>query len=113
MQINVSFDQDVKTLPAGFTAGVQDAVQFLENIYSNPITFNLHVGYGERDGQALGASALGESVYNVHSYTYGQIETAMTNHAQSADQKTAVATLPASDPCRLLCRVCEYQPFYV
>jgi hypothetical protein len=98
MQINVSFDQNVTTLPAGFTAAVQAAVQFLENTYTNPITFNLHVGYGERDGQALGASSLGESVYNVHSYTYAQIETAMTNHAQSADQKAAVATLPASDP---------------
>jgi hypothetical protein len=98
MQINVSFDQDVTKLPAGFATAVQAAVQFLENTYTNPITFNLHVGYGERDGHALGASSLGESVYNVHSYTYAQIETAMTNHAQSADQKAAVASLPASDP---------------
>jgi hypothetical protein len=98
MQINVSFDQDVSTLPAGFTAAVQAAVQFLENTFTNPITFNLHVGYGERDGQALGANSLGESVYNLHSFSYAQIQTALTNNAQSADQKTAVASLPASDP---------------
>jgi hypothetical protein len=98
MQINVSFDQDITKLPAGFTATVQAAVQFLENTYTNPITFNLHVGYGERDGQALGASSLGESAYTLHSYTYAQIETAMTNHAWSADQKAAVATLATSDP---------------
>jgi hypothetical protein len=98
MQINVSFDQDITRLPAGFVAGVVAGVRFLENTYTNPITFNLHVGYGERDGTALSAQSLGESAFGVHSYSYAQIETALTSHGLTADQRVAYATLPATDP---------------
>src|SRR5881392_3038851 len=98
MLINISYDQTVSTLPAGFTAGVASVVQFFENQFSDPITFNLHVGYGEVHGQALSANALGGSIATYRSFSYSQIRTALLNDAKSADDATAIATLPTSDP---------------
>src|SRR2546430_17727441 len=98
MNIVVSFDQNVNTLPAGFVADVNAVVNYLESQYIDNITFNLHVGFGERDGQTLGAGSLGESAWNVNSFSYSQIKTALTNHKFSADDTTAVSSLPASDP---------------
>src|SRR5215831_4035138 len=83
MIINVSFDQNVNTLPAGFVADVNAVVNFFEHQYTDNVTFNLHVGFGERNGTALGAGSLGESFFHLHHFTYAQIKTALTNDATS------------------------------
>src|SRR5262249_41485352 len=69
-----------------------------EHQYTDNVTFNLHVGFGERNGTALGAGSLGESFFHLHHFTYAQIKTALTNDATSGDDATAVANLPSSDP---------------
>ncbi len=98
MLINVSYDQSTGSLPAGFTAGITSAVLFFESQFSNPITINLHVGYGEINGSVLPSGALGESEYFLSSYSYPQLRSALISSATSGDDKTAVATLPAADP---------------
>jgi len=66
------------------------AAQFT-NLFDNNITVNLTV-----DGMTSG---LGESISNLTgTFTYDEIRTALTNNAQSADQNTAVASLPGTDP---------------
>ena len=60
MKINVIYDASVSSAPAGFQTGVATAVDFLEEEFANPVTITIHVGYGEVDGQALGANALGK-----------------------------------------------------
>src|ERR1700761_6544233 len=64
MQINLIFDDPISTLPTDFVAGVEAAAARFAALFTDNITFNLHVGFGEVNGQAMGATALGESTSN-------------------------------------------------
>ena len=61
MQINVSFDQNQSSLPSGFVTAVNYVVSYFDTLFTNNVTLNIHVGYGEIDGQSLASNALGES----------------------------------------------------
>ena len=60
MQINVNFDQPTSTLPIGFVTAVNWAVDYLDSLFTNPVTVTINVGYGEVAGGSLGG-ALGGS----------------------------------------------------
>jgi hypothetical protein len=85
MNINIIYDASVDNAPAGFTAAVADAVQYLDALFTNPVTINIDVGYGEVGGQAL--SSLGESLTYLTSVTYSRLKGALP-----------AGTLPNSDP---------------
>src|SRR5271155_3857241 len=61
MDINVSFDQNTATLPSGFVAAVDYVAGYFDSLFTNPVTINIDVGYGEIDGAPLGRGDLGES----------------------------------------------------
>jgi hypothetical protein len=93
--INVTYDSSVSAAPVGFTAAIQYAVNFLEAVLTNPVTLNIDVGWGEIDGQTVGASYLGESLESsAPAYTYTQVR----NGLIAAGASAAVTTLPTSDP---------------
>jgi hypothetical protein len=96
MLINVIYDQNPNTLPVGFTTVVAAVVQFFETEFTNPITINLHVGYGEVQGLPLFPGALGESVplVNFVPSSYSLVRAALLADATSSDDMTAVGTLP-------------------
>jgi hypothetical protein len=98
MQINVTFDQNVASLPAGFVAAVNYVVNYFDSAFANPVTINLNVGYGEIAGQSLGTGALGESETYIDSVAYAQALAALKANQPSPTQQTAYATLPASSP---------------
>jgi hypothetical protein len=100
MEINVIFDSSATSAPASFKAVVEDVAKYFDAQFSNPITINIDVGWGEVDGQRLGKNALGESIshYTSSDYTYAQIRAALTANAESSVVKTAVASLTATDP---------------
>src|SRR5262249_41414233 len=98
MIINLTFDQSPGSLPSGFVASIQAAASFLESIFTDPITINIDVGYGEIAGQNLIQGALGESQTFFNQYSYSAIRSALVANAASAAQLSAVSTLPASDP---------------
>jgi hypothetical protein len=97
--INVTYDSSVNSAPSGFTAAFAAAVQFLENTFSNPITINIDVGFGEINGQALANGALGESESFFNQYSYSPVKNALVAaDTTSADQVSAANSLPAGDP---------------
>jgi len=98
MQINVTFDQNVATLPAGFVAAVDYVVNYFDNTFTNRVSVNIDVGYGEIAGQSLGAGALGESETSIDSLSYQQTLAALKANEPSSTQQAAYATLPASSP---------------
>jgi hypothetical protein len=76
-----------------------DAIQFFESTFSDPITINLDVGYGEVDGLTLGSNAAGQSLtYLDGPLTYSQVTSTLAADATSANDDTAVASLGATDP---------------
>jgi hypothetical protein len=94
MQINVTYDSSVDDAPAAFKVDVQYAVSVLDVAFSNNVTLNIHVGWGEVGGLALQSTDLGESETAVApKYTYSQIVGALQ---QAASQPNASPDLVAA-----------------
>jgi len=103
MQINVTWDTSVLTSP--LVASIEGAINYVvnqfENLFTNPITINIDVGWGEVAGQSLVSNALGESITNTSDYSYSDLRNALINTAnasQNLDQLTAASSLPALNP---------------
>lgn len=76
-----------------------DVVQFFEATFSDPITINIDVGYGEVDGQPLGSNAAGQSLtYLAGPLNYSDVRTSLANNVTSANDATAAASLGTTDP---------------
>lgn len=84
--------------PAGFTATVAAVVAYFESQFTDPVTINIDVGYGEVGGSKLDSGALGESLTYLTSSSYTQVKAALTADAKSTDDAASVATLPAASP---------------
>src|SRR6185437_8991044 len=94
MQIDVTFDQSISNLPAGFVSAIDYVVNYYNTHFTNNVTINLHVGYGEIDGQALASGALGESeAANYVSESYSSVRNALIGK-----NAPGASTLPASQP---------------
>jgi hypothetical protein len=96
--INIIWDTSVNSAPSGFVAGVEAAVQYLESQFADPVTINLHVGYGEVNGTALGGSYIGQSWSNLISLSYTQLVSALKTDAKTNADVTAVTSLPTTSP---------------
>jgi hypothetical protein len=96
---NVTYDSSTASAPAGFFTAFNDAIQFFETTYTDPITINLHVGWGEINGSSLAPGDLGQSETNQRGFiSYAEVASALVNDAKSVADATAIANLPASDP---------------
>ena len=91
--INVTYDQSVNSLPAGFVAAVNYVVSYYESIFTSATTVNIDVGFGEIAGQAMAPGALGESETFLSSYSYSTVRNAM-----ASVNPAAAATMPSSMP---------------
>ena len=96
--INITWDSSVANAPVGFTSGVLAAVAFLESQYTDPVTINISVGYGEVGGSSLGSSALGSSLTYLAGYSYSTLYNALKADATTAADASGVAALAATSP---------------
>src|SRR5215813_10669709 len=96
MIVNLSFDSSVNSAPAGFVATVNAVAQFFQATFSDNVTINVAVGFGEVAGQTV--TSLGESITQLSTYTYTQVRNALISDAKSSDDSSAVASLPTSSP---------------
>jgi hypothetical protein len=103
-QLDLTFDTSVTNATgAGVTAGIEAAASAAANFYTstftNNETINLTIEYN-----ALSQGTLGQSETPIYQdeFSYAQITAALTTNANSALgsalQKTAVGTLPSTDP---------------
>jgi len=95
--INVTYDSSVAHAPADFKNVIAQVVQYYENQFTDPITVNINVGFGEVGGYTIGSGALGESITNLAYTSYQQIKNALTADATTAADHSAVASL-TGDP---------------
>lgn len=96
--INVTYDASVNNAPAAFKADVAAAVSYFESQFTDHVTINIAVGYGEVGGYTLGSGALGESLTYLSNFSYSQIKNALATDATTADDTSAVASLSATSP---------------
>jgi hypothetical protein len=100
VQIVIDYDSSVSNAPAAFRTDINIAVQYLESLFTNPITITIDVGYGEIAGQPLGPGDLGESEPAINGQAgydyiapYSSVQSALL--AQNA---SGSSTLPATSP---------------
>jgi len=99
LTFNVTYDASTASAPAAFFTAMGYAFQYYESLYTDPITINVHVGWGDINGSPLGAGSLGQSLTAQQgNFTYAQIRTALTNDAKTPQDAAAIATLPVADP---------------
>src|SRR5262249_28706160 len=98
MNINLTFDSSTNNAPSAFFMAMNAVAQFLDNLFTNPITVNITVGYGKIQGQNLISGVLGESRTFFNQYSYSAIRGALISSASTSYQNQAASTLPASDP---------------
>ncbi|MFI5015379.1 MAG: NF038122 family metalloprotease [Hyphomicrobiales bacterium] len=98
MIVNLEFDAQALAAPQSFRNGMQAAANILDADFSNAITVNITVGYGEYLGGALPNQNTSEGNVDYNgvngadfSGTYQTIRTLMLNSATSADDATAYA----------------------
>jgi Ca2+-binding RTX toxin-like protein len=96
LAINLVWDSSVTSAPSAFTAGVVNVAQYFVSHFSDNVTLNITVGYGEAGGHALNG-ALGMSLSYLQSSSYSQIQNALTGDQSSTADAAAVASL-TSDP---------------
>lgn len=98
MQINFTFDASVNSAPADFKSAINYAVGVLDAAFTNNVTVNIRIGWGEVHGGPLDPSDLGEnSIAAAAGYDYATIRNALLANATSPVQIAADATLPAND----------------
>jgi len=102
LQFNLIWDSSVSAAPAGFESAAIDAALLYTQYYSNPEVINVHIGYGEVDGYALGQGALGESMSYGYLDSYSQVLSELKNSNTSSYWPTwaanPYASLPTADP---------------
>ena len=98
LTFNLTYDSSTTNAPAAFFSAFQYAINFYQTNYTDPITINLQVGWGQINGQSLSPGNLGQSSTFQRSYTFSQIKSAFSTDAKSASDATALAHLPVTDP---------------
>jgi hypothetical protein len=97
--INASYDASVNNAPPGFITAFQSVISFFENNFSDPVTINIGVGWGEVGGYSIASGALAKSeAYADTNYSYSQVRNALIGDAKSSADSTAIASLPTTDP---------------
>jgi hypothetical protein len=104
MQIIVSYDSSVANAPAAFKTDVQYVVNLFDTAFSNDVTLNIHIGWGEVNGSPLAKGFIGRSLQAsgpTADYTtiVNKLNAQASAPGASPDLVAAVATLLASpDP---------------
>jgi hypothetical protein len=98
MFINLIYDPSVNNAPAGFKTALNVAAQFLDNLFSNPITVNIEVGFGENAGTPLGNSIATGIFTNGTYLTYDSLKADLGTNATSGLDLISWYNLPATDP---------------
>ena len=99
--IHPIFDSSVTSLAnatqveQGFVA----AADALAGAFTNPVTVNVRVSWGNVAGQPLPSNALGASSTSLYGYfSYTQLRSWLTGAATTAADRSAIASLPPSAP---------------
>jgi hypothetical protein len=94
--INITWDPSVQSAPSGFAAGVLAAAKELESDFSDPVTINIDVGYGEMGGSPM--AGLGASTSSIDYYSYSQLRSALIADETTAADASAIASLSHVSP---------------
>src|SRR5262245_20046444 len=93
MILNITYGANVTNAPPGFKTAVAAVQQLFESTFTDPVTVNIQVDFGN-----LGHGLLGQSSYGLNTYSFSQITAAVRANSKSGDDVNAIASLPTTDP---------------
>ena|SRR5438270_9837864 len=73
LQFDLIWDSSVAKAPTGFQTAVANTVSYLASLYATPEVVNIHIGWGEVNGQSLSPGAIGESQTNGYLTNYSTV----------------------------------------
>ena len=93
MNINLIFDSNAASMPADMVAAIKYAASFYDAWFTNPITVNIEVGYGELNGMPLDTlgDANQDGRFNYVQVSYDTLKPIVAAHDGGA-------VLPSTDP---------------
>ena len=96
LKINLVWDVNALAAPADFRTAVQSAANILQQAFSNNITLNFNIGYGEVAGQVLsnGSAAAGPAYGNFVSIAV--LKSSLSNSSTSKDDQLAYSGLSST-----------------
>ena len=92
LSINITWDLSVSSAPADFKYVVLQVANYFVSHFTDHVTLNINVGYGESGGYSLGG-ALGMSVTYLQSTSYSEIKSFLSSDAKTSADSSAVASL--------------------
>jgi hypothetical protein len=98
MNINFVYDPSTASAPSGFFTALNAVAQTALLDFTDPITVNIQVGWGDVNGRLLAPNALGQSTFYFTTLTYSQLKTELMQHASSIDDVIAINNMPAANP---------------
>lgn len=99
VSFNVSFDSSTASAPPEFFTAFNQAINFYQYEFADPITINMQVGWGEVNGQTIGPGTLGQSLtYQRGFFTYAPIRTALIIDSKTTNDSKSLTTLNSTDP---------------
>jgi hypothetical protein len=99
LTFSLTYDASVGTAPTAFLPAFNDALEFYETKFNDPITINLQVGWGTINNQSLAPNAVGESFINGQFFSgFAGVKAALMSDAKSAADQLSVVNIPANDP---------------
>jgi hypothetical protein len=97
MRLNLEFDANALAAPQGFRDAIQAAANIIERTFTDPITVNIAVGYGELNAggwtDTLAAGAAEAAILRTAAYSYGAVRNLLA-HSLDPDVASGVAALP-------------------
>lgn len=92
LTFNVTYDSSITSLTnaAQVESAFNVAAQTFQNLFTNAITLNLTVAFGN--------VGLGQSSFSLYGYTYAQVTNALSSSRTTSEDTNAIRTLPAVDP---------------
>ena len=90
------------TYAANIELAAQQAANLLDAAFSNPITININVGYGEENGNAITKpNVVAQSQSNGNNFDYSTVKNALDSSAGTCDRSGCGLDLAAVGPNRL------------
>jgi hypothetical protein len=102
MQINFIYDASVASAPAGFINALKYVAGELGALFTDAITVNINIGWGEIAGRSLPSSELAEGGYvGGPALSYGRLVSELRDNAGSATVQAELASLPGNAASQL------------
>jgi hypothetical protein len=99
MQINLVYDSSVGSAPEAFKTAMTTAANYLDNLFTDPITINIAVGWGEYAGTPVAANFGSGGPASVSQFfSYSVVRNALIAHATTPAEAIAALNLPSTDP---------------